>query len=106
MRQELPFMATEIFIMELVKKGVSRQIAHEEIRVLSHQAAAVVKQGGGDNDLIDRIRRTEFFRPILSDLDRLMDPKTFVGKHYSLPPVKHGYEVLTYMLGRAPEQVE
>jgi adenylosuccinate lyase len=51
MRQELPFMATENFIVELVKKGVSRQIVREEIRVLSHQAAAVVKGG--------RIRRTE-----------------------------------------------
>ena len=45
-------MATENFILELVKRGVSRQEAHEQIRVLSHQAAAVVKQGGEDNDLI------------------------------------------------------
>jgi adenylosuccinate lyase len=87
MREELPFMATENFLMALVKKGVSRQEAHEEIRVLSHQAAAVVKQGGGENDLINRIRRTEFFRPIWGELDQLMDPKTFIGEHYLLLPL-------------------
>lgn len=79
--EELPFMATENFIMALVQKGASRQDAHEEIRVLSHQAAARVKQDGKDNDLIERIRRTEFFKPIWAELDQLMDPKTFIGKY-------------------------
>jgi len=98
-------MATENFIMALVKRGVSRQDAHEQLRVLSHQAAAVVRNGG-DNDLVDRMRRTEFFQPILADLDQLMDPKTFIGKYYFLPPVTEGFEMLIYMLGRAPQQVE
>lgn len=77
---ELPFMATENVIMALVKKGVSRQDAHEEIRVLSHEAGAEVKQHGRDNDLIDRIRRTDFFQPILGELDALLDPSTFIGR--------------------------
>lgn len=80
-------MATENFILELVKRGVSRQEAHEQIRVLSHQATAVVKDGK-DNDLIKRIRRTEFFMPIWDELDQLMDPKTFIGKHYFLHLVR------------------
>lgn len=80
-------MATENFIIALVKKGISKQEAHEEIRVLSHQAAAVVKQDGRDNDLIQRIRKTEFFTPIWSELDQLMDPKTFVGECCFLSPV-------------------
>lgn len=80
-------MATENFILELVKRGVSRQEAHEQIRVLSHQAAAVVKDGK-DNDLIKRIRRTEFFKPIWDELDQLMDPKTFIGKHHFLHLVR------------------
>ena len=46
-------MATENIIMAMVEKGGSRQDCHEEIRVLSHQASAVVKQEGGDNDLIE-----------------------------------------------------
>jgi len=40
---ELPLMATENFIMEMVAKGRDRQEAYEHIRVLSHQAAAIVK---------------------------------------------------------------
>merc|ERR1719517_298305 len=32
--QELPFMATENFIMEMVKAGEDRQECHEQIRVL------------------------------------------------------------------------
>jgi adenylosuccinate lyase len=76
---ELPFMATENIIMKLVAAGVSRQDAHEEIRVLSHQASAVVKQEGGKNDLIDRIKKTEFFKPVWGELDRLLDPSLFTG---------------------------
>ncbi|RLV91027.1 Adenylosuccinate lyase [Spathaspora sp. JA1] len=77
---ELPFMATENIIMAMVEKGGSRQDCHEEIRVLSHQASAVVKQEGGDNDLIERVKKTEYFKPIWNDLDKLLDPKTFVGR--------------------------
>lgn len=73
-------MATENFIMALVKAGVSRQEAHEKIRVLSHEAAAEVKQKGRDNDLISRIRQDKFFEPIWGQLDSLMDAKTFVGR--------------------------
>ena len=77
---ELPFMATENIIMAMVEKGGSRQDCQEESRVLSHQASAVVKQEGGDNDLIERIKSTEYFKPIWNDLDTLLDPKTFVGR--------------------------
>lgn len=66
--------------MALVKKGISRQDAHEEIRVLSHQASAAVKLEGKQNDLLDRIRVTKFFDPIIPELDSLLDAKTFVGR--------------------------
>ena len=36
-QQELPFMATENFIMAMVKAGEDRQECHEQIRVLSQQ---------------------------------------------------------------------
>ncbi|KAJ1672642.1 adenylosuccinase ade13, partial [Spiromyces aspiralis] len=77
---ELPFMATENIIMTMVKKGGDRQECHEQIRVLSHQAAHVVKAEGGDNDLIERIRRNPYFEPIWDELDQLLDPKTFIGR--------------------------
>ena len=78
--QELPFMATENIIMAMVKAGGDRQECHEEIRVLSHEAAAVVKQEGGDNDLIERVRKTAYFAPIHDQLDSLLDPSTFTGR--------------------------
>ncbi|OXA63981.1 adenylosuccinate lyase [Folsomia candida] len=79
-KQELPFMATENIIMEMVKKGGDRQVCHEEIRVLSHQAASVVKNEGKDNDLVERIKQTPYFKPIWDDLPRLLNPNTFIGR--------------------------
>ena len=78
--QELPFMATENIIMKLVSLGISRQDAHEEIRVLSHQASDVVKKHGGKNDLIERIQKSEFFKPVWGELDSLLDPLNFIGR--------------------------
>lgn len=79
---ELPFMATENIIMRLVAKGQSRQEAHEQIRVLSHQAGAVVKLEGKPNDLIERIRKEPFFAPIVDELteDKLLNPTDFIGR--------------------------
>jgi len=39
-----------------------------------------VKQHGLDNDLVDRIRKDPYFASILSQLDTLLDPSTFVGR--------------------------
>ncbi|KAI7301833.1 adenylosuccinate lyase [Hortaea werneckii] len=77
---ELPFMATENVIMAMVDKGVSRQETHEQIRVLSHQAGAVVKQEGKPNDLLERIKTNDFFKPIWNQLDVLTDSRTFIGR--------------------------
>lgn len=79
-RQELPFMATENIIMAMVKAGGNRQDCHEKIRVLSQQAAAVVKQEGGDNDFIARVRADPYFSPIHKQLDSLLDPSSFIGR--------------------------
>ncbi|CAA9956607.1 hypothetical protein CFE70_000204 [Pyrenophora teres f. teres 0-1] len=79
-QEELPFMITESIIMRLVAKGESRQEAHEQIRVLSHQAGAQVKNEGKPNDLVDRIRKTEFFKPIWGELDNMLDSKLYTGR--------------------------
>ncbi|KAK3100228.1 hypothetical protein FSP39_016607 [Pinctada imbricata] len=79
-KQELPFMATENVIMAMVKAGGNRQECHEQIRVLSHQAGQVVKQEGGDNDLVQRIKDCPYFKPVHHQLDSLLDPSTFTGR--------------------------
>lgn len=77
---ELPFMATENIIMKMVSKGASRQDAHEHIRVLSQEAASVVKKEGKPNDMIERIKSSEFFAPVHGDIDAMLDPKLFIGR--------------------------
>lgn len=66
--------------MALTEKGISRQAAHEQTRVLSHEAGRAVKRDGKENDLILRIRKTAFFEPIFGQLDQLLDPVGFIGR--------------------------
>lgn len=77
---KLPFMITEEIIMRLCAKGVSRQEAHEQIRVLSHQAGAVVKQEGKPNDLVERIKANDFFKPIWGELDGMLNAELYTGR--------------------------
>lgn len=78
--QELPFMSAENIIMAMVKNGGDRQICHEKIRVLSHEAGAQVKRLGKDNDLVERIKADAYFAPILNQLDSILDASTFIGR--------------------------
>ncbi|MCJ1458742.1 adenylosuccinase ade13 [Mycoblastus sanguinarius] len=78
--QEIPFIATENIIMKLVPRGVSRQEAHERIRVLSLETIYAVKMEGGKNNLIERIKKDVFFKPIWDELDCLLDHKLFIGR--------------------------
>lgn len=48
--------------------------------MLSYEAAAEVKQHGRDNDLIERIKAHPYFKGIISQLDSLLDPRTFTGR--------------------------
>ena len=63
--QEIPFIATENIIMKLVHQGVSRQEAHERIRVLSLETVHAIKMEGRKNDMIARIKKDEFFVSLL-----------------------------------------
>lgn len=40
----------------------------------------MVKQEGGDNDLLARVQNDPYFAPILGQLDTILDPKTFIGR--------------------------
>ena len=78
---ELPFMATEVILMECVKKGGDRQELHEAMRVHSMAAGGVVKGEGKLNDLLKRIAKDPLFASMHDELERLVD-KThlFVGR--------------------------
>ena len=76
---ELPFMATENIMMDAVKRGGNRQELHEKIRVHSMAAGRVVKEEGGENDLLSRIAADPAFGITLPELEALMDGKNFVG---------------------------
>ena len=67
-------------MMDAVKNGGDRQELHERIRELSMEAAAVVKQQGGKNDLIERIAKEPMFGMSLEDLQKVLEPKNFVGR--------------------------
>ena len=75
---ELPFMATENILMAAVAAGGDRQFLHERIRRHSQAAAAVIKQEGGRNDLLDRLAADEAFAGV--DLAGALDPARFVGR--------------------------
>ena len=80
LNRELPFMATENILMYCVKeKGGDRQELHEAIRKHSVAAAAVVKEEGGENDLLDRILADPLFGLTKEELDSIMDVRQFVG---------------------------
>ena len=76
---ELPFMATEVILMEGVKRGGDRQELHERIRVLSMEAAAEVKQNGKSNDLIERILKDDAFKMSETELKAILKPENFIG---------------------------
>lgn len=77
---ELPFMTTENIIMEAVKRGGDRQELHEEIRVLSMQAAEQVKKFGKSNDLIQRMYQSKVINMSKEEIDAAINPKKFVGR--------------------------
>ena len=77
---ELPFMSTEVIIMECVKAGGDRQEIHEAIRVHSMAAGAIVKGEGKPNDLLDRIAKDPLFAAVHERLDTLVEPSLFVGR--------------------------
>jgi adenylosuccinate lyase len=76
--EELPFMATEEILMAGVAAGGDRQDLHERIRRHSRAAAASVKEHGGPNDLLERLKGDPAFAGV--DLAQATDPKRFVGR--------------------------
>ena len=78
--RELPFMATENIMMNAVLKGGDRQELHEKIRRHSMAAGAVVKEQGGECDLLQRIADDPSFGLSLDELQGIMNPADYVGR--------------------------
>ncbi|MBO4695638.1 MAG: adenylosuccinate lyase [Clostridia bacterium] len=77
---EIPFMATENILMYCVNnKGGDRQALHEAIRKHSVEAARIVKEEGGDNNLLDKILEDPAFDITKEELDKIVDVKQFIG---------------------------
>jgi adenylosuccinate lyase len=79
-RQELPFMASENILMEMVKCGFNRQECHEKIRVLSQRAGDRVKLEGKANNLLELLKSEPYFEPIHGKLDEMLNPREFTGR--------------------------
>ncbi|MEZ6049152.1 MAG: adenylosuccinate lyase [Planctomycetaceae bacterium] len=75
---ELPFMATEEFLMAGVSAGGDRQDLHEVIRVHSQEAARQVKEFGLENDLIARLKQDDKFAKV--DLESALDARKYIGR--------------------------
>jgi adenylosuccinate lyase len=78
LQEELPFMATEDILMAAVTAGGDRQDLHERIRRHSQAAAAVVKEEGGRNDLLERLAGDSAFSAV--NLQSTLDARQFVGR--------------------------
>ena len=80
LRRELPFMATENIMMDAVKRGGDRQELHERVRTHSMAASRVVKEEGGENDLLERIAADPTFGVTLPELEAILQPSRYVGR--------------------------
>ncbi|MCL1999913.1 MAG: adenylosuccinate lyase [Planctomycetes bacterium] len=77
---ETPFLATEAILMRAVKAGGDRQVLHEIIRRHSLAAAARLKEGAEDNDLIDRLVGDGCFPLSREELEAALAPEGLVGR--------------------------
>lgn len=77
--RELPFMASETFLMEGVLRGGDRQELHEQIRLHSLEAYQRVAHGQ-PNPLLDLIAQDPRFGLGRPELESLLDPLAFTGR--------------------------
>ncbi len=77
---QMPFMATERWMMLGVQAGGDRQALHEVIRQASHLVSKQVSEGG-PNDLLDRLALAPEFAALGADRLRAeLDPARYVGR--------------------------
>jgi len=80
LNEELPFMASEEIIMDLVKEGYDRQDLHEIIKQHSFAAGKAIKEEGRDNDLFTRLGEDKAFPLTEVELNEYLEhPEKFAG---------------------------
>ncbi|WP_185873417.1 adenylosuccinate lyase [Blattabacterium cuenoti] len=77
--EELPFLITESIIIKCVKKGCDRQEIHDRIRIHSMKTCLEIKLNGLKNNFIDRILKDEKIPICKNEIDKLLNPKNFIG---------------------------
>lgn len=78
--REMPFMATERWLMLGVGAGGNRQALHEVIRKRSHEVAERVARGE-PNDLVEQLASSEAFAELDTEALRAeLDPKHYIGR--------------------------
>ena len=77
---ELPFMASENFMMQAVEKGGNRQELHERLRQHAIAAGKQVKEEGLPNDMVDRIAADPAFGLTREEIVAGLVPENFVGR--------------------------
>ena len=105
LRMELPFMSTEKILMEAVEKGKSRQEMHEVIKEHSLAAGKVVKEEGGDNDLLQRLAGDRRIPFTLDDLQALVGDYTQFAGRASAQTSEYIEEVVAPLLAARKEQM-
>ena len=78
--RELPFIASENIMMDLVKGGGDRQEIHEKIRVHSLAAGRRVKEEGLENDMLEHICADPSLNISMEELKKILVPSKYIGR--------------------------
>lgn len=78
--EELPFMASENIMMDMVQRGGDRQQIHERIRIHSQEAGQNVKDFGLTNNLIDLLAADPMFNVSREELSAHLEPSRYIGR--------------------------
>ena len=80
LEEELPFMASESILLAAAARGGDRQRLHEQLRVLSREAARRVKEEGAPNPLLELVAGEGAFGLDAAALAELVEPQHFIGR--------------------------